>query len=249
MDGASPSAPARRPHHDVDAGLRIEKSRKIVIMLGRRVDLTGAHLLEVGTGSGYMAGVFADAVGPEGRVWSVDANDVRVVTAGYEFVEVDGTTLPFGDEAFDAVVSNHVLEHVGTVRDQAHHLEEIRRVLRPGGVAYVAVPNRWRVVEPHLHLPLLSWLPRRLADRYVRATRRGSWYDVVPPSSRVMRQLLDGTGLVWEDATVEAMRLMAEVESAGPLARRLLTAPAGALRAVPVLPSLIYLARRPEGGG
>lgn len=235
----------RRPHHDVEARLRREKSRKVVMMLGRRLDLLGADLLEVGTGSGYMAGAFADAVGPEGRVRSVDANDVRESTAGYEFTKVDGTTLPFDDAAFDAVVSHHVLEHVGTVDDQAHHLAEIHRVLRPGGVTYVSVPNRWRVIEPHLHLPLLSWLPPSLADRYVRATRKGRWYDVVPPSSSVMRRLLDGSGLEWEDATVEAMRLMAEVESAGPVSRRLLTAPEPLLRRVPVLPSLIYLARRP----
>src|SRR3546814_5478078 len=71
---------------------------------------------------------------------------------GYAFQVVDGTTLPYSNDTFDIVVSNHVIEHVGNADAQRHHLDEIRRVLAPDGVVYFAAPNRWRLVEPHFRL-------------------------------------------------------------------------------------------------
>ncbi|NEQ48864.1 MAG: methyltransferase domain-containing protein [Leptolyngbya sp. SIO3F4] len=48
-----------------------------------------------------------------------------------------GEHLPFKDNVFEAVFSLNVLEHV---RDPFQCAREIHRVLKPGGVAYVAVP-------------------------------------------------------------------------------------------------------------
>jgi SAM-dependent methyltransferase len=50
---------------------------------------------------------------------------------------IDLAALPFPDADFDVVIANHVLEHVA---DDAGALAEIRRVLRPGGWAMLAVP-------------------------------------------------------------------------------------------------------------
>jgi len=51
---------------------------------------------------------------------------------------IDVTALEFGDDAFDAVVCNHVLEHVP---DDRRAMRELRRVLRPGGWAVLLVPD------------------------------------------------------------------------------------------------------------
>lgn len=57
----------------------------------------------------------------------------------------DPRRLPFPDESFDAVLSCGVLEHV---EDPDASLEEIRRVLRPGGTLYVyKLPNRRSYLE------------------------------------------------------------------------------------------------------
>ena len=57
----------------------------------------------------------------------------------------DPVELPFGDASFDAVLSCGVLEHV---QDPDGSLEEIRRVLRPGGTFYLYnLPNRWAYTE------------------------------------------------------------------------------------------------------
>jgi SAM-dependent methyltransferase len=66
-------------------------------------------------------------------------------------VSSEPVALPFADDSFDAVLSSGVLEHV---QDPDGSLDEIRRVLRPGGNLYVyKLPNR---------LSYLEWIARRI---------------------------------------------------------------------------------------
>ena len=46
--------------------------------------------------------------------------------------------LPYGERAFDLIISNFVMEHVG---DFAAAIDEVARVLKPGGYFYMAIPN------------------------------------------------------------------------------------------------------------
>ncbi len=55
-----------------------------------------------------------------------------------EFVCADAAWLPFRDGAFDAIISNHSLEHVS---DLAGTMREIGRVIRRDGALFVAVPD------------------------------------------------------------------------------------------------------------
>ncbi|MCD9124384.1 class I SAM-dependent methyltransferase [Luteimonas fraxinea] len=50
---------------------------------------------------------------------------------------VDICAMPFGDQSFDLLVANHVLEHV---HDDGRALAEVHRVLRPGGFAILQTP-------------------------------------------------------------------------------------------------------------
>lgn len=52
----------------------------------------------------------------------------------------DVLTLPFLDGAFDRVIASEILEHVP---EDGRAMEEIARVLRPGGLAVVTVPRLW----------------------------------------------------------------------------------------------------------
>lgn len=51
--------------------------------------------------------------------------------------------LPFEDASFDAVFYHHVIEHVP---NPPGSLQELARVLKPGGLLYVGTPNRHRIV-------------------------------------------------------------------------------------------------------
>ena len=58
------------------------------------------------------------------------------------------------------ILTNHIIEHVGEYESQLEHLNEIKRLLK-NGIAYLAVLNKWMLIESHYQLTFLSWLPRK----------------------------------------------------------------------------------------
>jgi glycosyltransferase involved in cell wall biosynthesis len=240
----APEPAVRQPHAVLDTPSRLVKASKLERLIGARAELVGAEVLDVGAGSGVIAASLAERVGPRGRVVGVDLVDQRVVSEGYECVQVTDTKLPFEAESFDLVISNHVLDHVGGEREKRHHLEEIRRVLRPGGSCYLAVANQWVVVEPHFRLPFLSWLPVRLRTPYVRLMRRGEVYDCDLPARGDVLDLVREVGFAYEELELEALSGLAELEG-GVFPRAISRVPPGALRALrPVFPTVVLFLRK-----
>ena len=92
----------------------------------------GVRVLDVATGPGYVA---AAAAGRGAAAIGLDFSAPMLVEArrrapAIDFREGDAEALPFGDAAFDAVLMNFGLLHLGRP-DEA--LAEAHRVLRPGG--------------------------------------------------------------------------------------------------------------------
>lgn len=235
----------RLPHAALDRDSRLAKTRKIVAIIGNDRFETARQLLEVGCGAGVITSTLAQL--GEGRlaVHGVDVIDSRVDRSGYDFELVSGTALPHQHACFDIVISNHVMEHVGNASDQLDHLKELRRVLAPGGIVYIAVPNRWRLMEPHFHLPFLSWLPHPACDRYVRLMGKGSHYDCAPPSHGQLMARFAEAGFLFESQTVRAVRETFQIEirsSAIQSIGRMI--PDWVLRVLmPVMPTYIFLLR------
>src|SRR3954451_6911212 len=101
----------------------------------------GARVLEIGGARGHQAHAIAS--------WgaAVESIDVAGRDVGGALVfpvrDYDGRHIPFADDSFDIVFSSNVLEHVPHIREL---LGEMRRVLRPGGVAIHAMPSpTWRL--------------------------------------------------------------------------------------------------------
>jgi SAM-dependent methyltransferase len=107
------------------------------------------RVLDVGCGTGYGTDYLrqngAQAVGID-----ISKTALRYAHRKYpevRFARMDAQKLEFPPASFDLVVSTENFEHL---RDQAGHLREIRRVLAPGGIAFIATPNPEMFVEaPH----------------------------------------------------------------------------------------------------
>jgi ubiquinone/menaquinone biosynthesis C-methylase UbiE len=77
-------------------------------------------------------------------------------------VRGDGERLPLATTSVHFVHCAQVLEHV---RSPRAFLAELRRVLVPGGHAYLTAINRHALRDPHFGVLGVNYLPRRLADR------------------------------------------------------------------------------------
>lgn len=64
--------------------------------------------------------------------------------ANVTFAKMDITSTGFRDATFDGVLMSHVLEHI---KDDQQAMEEIRRVLKPGGVLLLAFPYSHGPIE------------------------------------------------------------------------------------------------------
>jgi SAM-dependent methyltransferase len=102
-----------------------------------------ARVLDVGVGEGYGLRLLAES---HRSVVGVDVDPATVFHAARQpspgsssFLLTGGCELPFPADAFDAIVSFQVVEHIES--DQSF-VGELARVLRPEGVALLTTPNR-----------------------------------------------------------------------------------------------------------
>jgi SAM-dependent methyltransferase len=105
-------------------------------------DLAGARVLDAGCGDGYGAAMLA--TGGAERVVAIDYDAGAAAHARRSYRDIavvrgNVVALPFGDDAYDTVVSLQTIEHLW---DQAAFVAECRRVLRPRGRLILSTPNR-----------------------------------------------------------------------------------------------------------
>src|SRR5262249_2160262 len=110
----------------LEAGFRGEKR-----ILRREKMASYSRILDLGCGTGALAGEFE-----RGTYWGVDPNPAYVRRAkrihpGHYFFRMDGGSLAFHDEAFEAVLISGVIHHLEDVA-ASRILSEVRRVLKIG---------------------------------------------------------------------------------------------------------------------
>jgi SAM-dependent methyltransferase len=144
----------------------------------------GGRLLDVGCGSGAFVRTMAEL---GWRAEGIDPDPAAVASARAAGLAVTAGTLEAIDDsehggAYDAITFSHVIEHL---HDPAADLERARRLLRPGGMLWIATPNLeslghrrfgrdWAGLDPPRHLVLFT---RASLERLL----RGAGFAPQPP--------------------------------------------------------------------
>src|SRR5262249_37754350 len=102
--------------------------------------------------------------------------------------------LPYGNDRFDIVFSDNVLEHL---TEPARVLGEVARVLRPGGVFVFKTPNKWH------YMPTIARLTPHRFHQWFNRLRGRAQTDTFPTryranSERDIQRLAASAGLLVE---------------------------------------------------
>ena len=135
----------------------------VTTMLGEYAQLDGATAVDIGGGPGYTAealreaGAHAFTIDPFEEELSLHGRTPQGAVVG------DGLRLPLADGSVDVVCTLNALEHVPTPWP---FLDELVRVVRPGGIVFVGVTNWLSPWGGHETSPW-HWLGgRRALERY-----------------------------------------------------------------------------------
>lgn len=108
----------------------------------------GKKVLEIGFGEGYGAASLSESCSAYDAVditdeWLKHARE-KYGSEKLSFNLYDGNRLPYDDGSIDVIVSMQVIEHV---KDYFSYLKDIRRVLKPSGIAILSTPNKKTMIS------------------------------------------------------------------------------------------------------
>lgn len=149
-------------------------------------------IIDIG-GTPTLWRVLADATGIRPRVTLVnlDLSPRYALLPHTTYQSASALALPYPDGAFDVAFCNSVIEHVGTLADQAVCASEVRRV---GRRYWVQTPNRYFPVEPHLWSVNAFWAGEPARRRIARMT--SLYRGVVRPPLAKVNAILDEVRLL-----------------------------------------------------
>ncbi len=135
-------------------------------------NLLSATVLDVGAGRGKFIDSLL-AVNFSGTIKGLEPAECYVAELQTKFTSIPraeiisgvAESMPFQNNQFDFLNVSEVVEHV---ENPQKTLQEIYRVLKRGGCAYISVPSRFAIFDPHFHLWLVNWMPRVWSDFFIK---------------------------------------------------------------------------------
>jgi len=175
---------------------RAQKAKKILTVLqdfNSGESLKDAICLDVGCSIGAISNYFSK----KARfvlASDIDKGAIEFANSKFRngndsllFMLSDASNIGAKDNSIDILISNGVFAQLPY---QEKHIEEIERVLKEDGICYFSAINKLRIIEPNFRIPFLSWLPKGVADAYIRVTKRGKEYHERPWTCWAMKKML-----------------------------------------------------------
>jgi SAM-dependent methyltransferase len=188
---------------------RVERSRLALLM--RHIHPPGA-LLEIGPGNGTLAALAIDAGWQYSGVEPSAILAERLRGQGLTILEAFTPPIPAADASCDVVYADQVFEHMSGIDAARALTAESMRVLRPGGVLFVVVPD-------YLKEQGFFW-DIDYTHNFVTTERRMRqlFYDGGFEIERVVRAIGGATG-IWRDL-LAAGSLFTNIPGVDAVARR-----------------------------
>ena len=146
---------------------RIHKAYLVDQIIGKYIKniSKNAKIVDLGCGSGLIKNYLSKKY--KRKIIGVEI-DKSIVEYPKDVIIVNTAKLPFKKESVDLVICHNVYEHI---EDREIFFKELSRILKKNGLAYFAVASRFYPKDPHYDLYFLSWLPKWLANIYVKIVR------------------------------------------------------------------------------
>ncbi|MFH1827154.1 MAG: class I SAM-dependent methyltransferase [bacterium] len=141
--------------------------------------LSGLTCLDVGCSMGfisqYLGKFFKNVYGVDVDNYAIKKAKELNTLRNVKFLKSEENKLPFPNKSFDVAVFNQIYEHA---EEPQKIVEEIDRVLKKGGVCFMGARNKYGIFDGHYNLPFIAWLPRKIADFYVKKFKNKDYYDI-----------------------------------------------------------------------
>lgn len=147
----------------------IEKIKKYLL----DKDLRGKTLIDIATGSGYVAvemaklgmHVIACDLSPQ-AIKNLKRYQKELSLRNLELIVCNAEKIPLKDNTVDYILANAILEHIPNEKEA---IRGWKRILKPGGKMFITVPLKFRFIWPFL------WLLNFIHDKRLGHLRR---YDL-----------------------------------------------------------------------
>lgn len=152
-------------HHHPNPFISFVERKRVNAILKFLNCVEGETILEIGCGAGNILEKI-----PKTKLFGVDLslfilNKAKKKLKGMAFLfQGDAQNLPCKDKIFSRIICSEVLEHL---IDPLDALQEMKRVLKPYGIAIVSVPNEFlinRIKRILIQLKIFHWFSKRVGE-------------------------------------------------------------------------------------
>ncbi|MBM7854577.1 ubiquinone/menaquinone biosynthesis C-methylase UbiE [Desulfohalotomaculum tongense] len=140
----------------------------------------GAVIADIGSGGGYFTMRFAEAVGPEGKVYAVDVNakllayienyakENRMTNVETVLVGESGLNLP--EQSCSLIFLRNVFHHLNSPE---RYFKALKRFLKPGGRVIIIDYKKGTALN------LIALMRHHVEEAFIQETMKNAGYDLV----------------------------------------------------------------------